>query len=86
MNARVAWALACTLTAAAAGADETEIVFDGAGIADWSTGRDSARLAKEFSLSELSAASDPAALQWRFVVRDAGFNDKIGRASCRERV
>ena len=74
MKTLAAWTLACAL-AAAAGADEIEVLFDGSGAADWSTGRDGARLAKEFSLSELGAVADPSALQWRFVARDAGFND-----------
>ena len=63
--------LACRATLAL----ETETLFDGTHLHDWSTARDDHRLKKELSLSELVAAKDPAALQWRFVSRGIGFND-----------
>ena len=59
----------------AALATETEVLFDGKGIGDWTTSRDDERLKKEFSLSELTQTQDPAALRWHFVPKDAGFND-----------
>ncbi|NCO43082.1 MAG: hypothetical protein COZ06_23600 [Armatimonadetes bacterium CG_4_10_14_3_um_filter_66_18] len=54
---------------------ETEVLFEGFDLADWSTQRDQERLKQEFSLSEVAAAKDPAALQWRFVSKGIGFND-----------
>ena len=54
---------------------ETEVLFDGTSIADWSPMRDGARIERELSLSELIAVEDPAALQWRFVSRGPAFND-----------
>lgn len=58
-----------------ASAVETELLFDGVGTAGWTTARDGERIAKEFSLSELSNAGNPPALQWRFVPKEAAFND-----------
>jgi hypothetical protein len=68
-------ALALSLLATWATAAETEVLFDGTGIADWTTARDSRRLADEFSVSELKGVTDPAALEWRFVTRGIVFND-----------
>lgn len=67
--------LAACWMCAAAWAVETDVLFDGTGAADWSTARDPERLNREFSLSEVSQAADPSALRWRFVPRDAAFND-----------
>lgn len=66
----VAW-----LICAGVGAVETDVLFDGSGAKDWSTARDPERLNREFSLSEVVQAADPAALRWRFVPREAAFND-----------
>jgi Beta-galactosidase len=63
------------LTHPATPALETEAFFDGAESGAWSTARDDERLKREFSLSELAAAKDSAALQWRFVSRGIAFND-----------
>ena len=65
--------LACA-TQVACG-DETEVLFDGTVIGDWDTARDQARLASEFSRSELTAMADPPALRWRFVPKATLFND-----------
>lgn len=54
---------------------ETDVLFDGTGAAEWSTSRDSARLAREFSVSEVTQATAPDALLWHFVPRDVSFND-----------
>ena len=54
---------------------EIETLFDGHHIEQWSTQRDQERLRKEFSLSQLTAASSPAALSWHFVSQAARFND-----------
>lgn len=67
--------LAALLLCGAAGAVETDILFDGTGVTDWSTARDPDRLSREFSLSEVTQATDPPALRWRFIPRDAVFND-----------
>ncbi|MEI6503753.1 MAG: hypothetical protein WCP21_22310, partial [Armatimonadota bacterium] len=67
--------LAAWLVCAGAGAVETDVLFDGTGVADWSTARDPDRLNREFSLSEVTQATAPAALRWRFVPRDSAFND-----------
>ena len=67
--------LVLSLFAALAGAAETEVLFDGTGVGDWSTSRDDQRLASEFSLSELKRTEEPAALQWRFVSKGVPFND-----------
>ncbi len=75
MKTQFLHALALSLLAIWATATETEVLFDGTGIADWTTARDSQRLADEFSLSELKGVADPAALQWRFVTRGIVFND-----------
>ena len=56
-------------------ATETEVLFDGKDISDWTTSRDDERLKKEFSLSELAKSEAPSALRWRFIPRDAAFND-----------
>ena len=75
MKHLVALMLTLSLLANSTFADETEVLFDGTGIGDWTTLRDDQRLAKELSLSELKSVADPAALQWRFVSKDVGFND-----------
>lgn len=63
------------LLATAAWAAEMETLFEGADTTAWSTARDGQRLAKEFSLSELTGAADPVSLQWRFATRGVAFND-----------
>ncbi len=76
MNAKLLTALTVLLlTHRATLALETETLFDGTNLHDWSVARDDERLKREFSLSELAAAKEPAALQWRFVSRGIGFND-----------
>ena len=65
--------LACSTTSVFA--EETEVLFDGASISDWDTARDQARLAAEFSRSELTAMANPPALRWRFVPKATLFND-----------
>ena len=75
MRTTTALALTLTLLASLTTATETEVLFDGTGIADWTNARDVQRLAKEFSLSELTGVQNPAALQWRFVTRGIPFND-----------
>lgn len=75
MSLPLLMAIAVIIAALPVGADETEVLFDGTGPAEWNTQRDSARLEREFSLSELAQAADPPALQWRFVSRGVGFND-----------
>lgn len=54
---------------------ETEVLFDGSVIDKWDTARDEARLSREFSRSELAAQSNPPVLRWRFVPKQAAFND-----------
>lgn len=56
-------------------ATETEILFDGAGTAGWTTARDAERIATEFSVSEVCNTANPPALRWRFVPKNAAFND-----------
>jgi hypothetical protein len=62
------------LGAASASAEETEILFDGSHIGDWTTQRDRDRLSREFSTSELTATSPPSALMWRFVSKGVPFS------------
>ena len=76
MNTRVLCLASFMLAAAAATvANEVEVLFDGTHIEAWDVARDAERLKREFSLSELKAASNPAALVWRFVPRGVPFND-----------
>ncbi|MFA6562719.1 MAG: beta-galactosidase [Verrucomicrobiia bacterium] len=76
MNTKLLTVLAVLLLARSATlALETETLFDGTNPRDWSTARDDERLKREFSLSELVAMKDPAALRWRFVSRGIGYND-----------
>ncbi len=76
MRSIAARTLALTLFAATlAHAAETEVLYDGAGVGDWTTSRDEQRIAKELALSELTGVADPAALQWRFIPKGIGFND-----------
>lgn len=42
---------------------ETEVLFDGSVVEKWDPARDEARLAREFSRSELAAQGDPPALR-----------------------
>jgi len=56
-------------------ATETEILFDGSPIGEWSTARDEARLAEEFSVSALEPGESPPSLLWRFVSKGVAFND-----------
>lgn len=62
-------------TGVSARADQTETLFDGRNVADWSTRRDAGRLAAEFSVSEVTKTADGSALSWRFVSRGVAFND-----------
>lgn len=75
MNARLILVLAVSLLAVVARADEEEVLFDGTGVIAWDTGRDVDRLRKEFSVSEVNAATNPPALEWRFTPRSVQFND-----------
>jgi hypothetical protein len=76
MNIRVLSLAGFMLAAAAAAvANEVEVLFDGAHIEVWDVARDAERLNREFALSELNAAGNPAALVWRFVSRGVPFND-----------
>jgi len=54
---------------------ETEVLFDGTNCDEWDEARDAARLAREYSLSELKPVTDPAALSWRFASKEVSFND-----------
>jgi len=72
---RTALGLLAALAGTGAWAAETEVLFDGAGLADWTTARDASRLNREFSLSEVTQTQDPPALRWRFVSREISFND-----------
>ena len=54
---------------------ETEVLFDGSATEKWDTARDEARLSREFSQSELAPRGNPPALRWRFVPKEAAFND-----------
>ncbi len=65
----------CAVLGGSALALETEVLFEGTNIGDWSTMRDQARLDREFALSEVVGAKDPAALQWRFISKGVAFND-----------
>ena len=75
MNARPILVLVTSLLAAAAHADDVQVLFDGTGVSAWDTGRDADRLKKEFSISQVNAATNPSALEWRFVPRSVPFND-----------
>ena len=71
---------ACPLAAALALsaiclAIETDVLFDGSDASAWDPGRDQARLDRELSLHEMTQATDPAALSWRFVPKEFSFND-----------
>ncbi len=63
------------LAAVPASAEETEILFDGSQIRDWTTQRDRDRLSREFSVSALTAELSPPALAWRFISKGVPFND-----------
>jgi len=54
---------------------ETEVLFDGSSVEKWDIARDENRLSREFSRSELVAQASPPALRWRFVPKEATFND-----------
>ena len=72
---RAVWVLA-VVAAGAAEARESELLFDGGQTNVWSTARDAARLDKEFAVSDLVQAEEPAALRWRFVPKPGtAFND-----------
>jgi hypothetical protein len=64
------WILCASLSAM-----ETQVLFDGNSPGDWNTARDEARLAREFSVSELKGDGSPASLVWRFVSKGVVFND-----------
>jgi hypothetical protein len=51
----------------AARAEETEVLFDGAGLDGWDTSRDQERLKREFAVSELTAVGSPPALASHFL-------------------
>lgn len=63
------------LASTAARADQVEVLFDGNGLAAWDVARDADRLRREFAVSDVSAATNPPALEWRFVSRGVPFND-----------
>ena len=50
-------------------AENSEVLSDGTGVAAWDVARDAERLRREFSVSEVRAATNPPALEWRFVSR-----------------
>lgn len=75
MNTRLLSFACLSLVTAAVRADEVEVLFDGTRAEAWDTARDAERLKKEFSLSEVKAAANPPALDWRFVSRGVAFND-----------
>ena len=76
MNTKHALAIVIVaLGTLAARAEETEVLFDGAGISGWDAARDQERLKREFAISELSAVRSPPALAWRFVSKGIPFND-----------
>jgi len=57
-------------------ATETTVLWDGHSPGDWDTARDSARLAAEFSLSDISPVVGPdEGLCWTFVSKGVAFND-----------
>ena len=60
---------------------ETEVLFDGTTINDWSTARDQARLDQEFSVSELTGDESPPSLLWRFVSKGVAFQRPVPHAS-----
>ena len=68
------WILGLILLAPVS-AMETEVLFDGTAINDWSTARDQTRLDQEFSVSELAGDESPPSLLWRFVSKGVAFND-----------
>ena len=63
------------LPSAVARAENIEVLFDGTGVEVWDVARDAERLRREFSVSEVKAATNPPALDWRFVSRGVAFND-----------
>lgn len=75
MNTRLLFFACLSLITAAARADEIAVLFDGTHAEAWDTARDAERLKKEFSVSEVKAAANPPALDWRFVSRGVAFND-----------
>lgn len=56
-------------------ADEIETLFDGTKAMVWDMARDAKRLQRELSISEIKAATNPPALDWRFVSKGVSFND-----------
>ena len=60
---------------ATARADEVEALFDGTRVEAWDVARDTERLNREFSVSDVKAATNPPALDWRFVPKGVPFND-----------
>jgi hypothetical protein len=75
MSRHALWGALALLLLAGPVSAETEVLFDGSSARFWDTARDGARLEREFSLSRVEVAGDPAALRWQFTPRDAGFND-----------
>ena len=67
--------LSVIAAAAVVRANDVEVLFDGTHVEAWDVGRDVERLKREFSLSEVKAATNSPALVWRFVPRAAPFND-----------
>lgn len=51
----------------AARAEETQVIFDGTSVAAWDRMRSPERLAREFTVDEVSAVNTPPSLSWRFV-------------------
>jgi hypothetical protein len=76
MKARIVlFASLWVIAAAGARANELEVLFDGTHVEAWDVARDAERLNREFSLSEVKAATNPPALLWRFASRGVPFND-----------
>lgn len=72
--------LACLLIAALAVnaaclGIETEVLFDGTPASMWDAGRDQERLERELAVHEMTQATEPEALSWRFVSKEFPFND-----------
>ncbi|NLH99643.1 MAG: hypothetical protein GX446_09155 [Chthonomonadales bacterium] len=72
------WAIAACLAMVCGGgvrAADVERLFDGRAAGAWDTARDSARLAAELAVSELTTVANPPSLRWRFVSRGPAYND-----------
>ncbi|MBI4979816.1 MAG: beta-galactosidase [Spirochaetes bacterium] len=73
-------------------ANEPTVLFDASSAAGWDTRRDTARVAREFSVSDIAQKKDDgAALLWTFTPRSITFNDlwypcTIGRKFARMKI